>query len=496
MQELEFAFDLSPGPESELTQKMSWKFTLSNQNLFSESPRLVVVGGHGGVGKIIFQPAANAVGVSLVFVTLKDSGGTIPAKFIPKTTSIGRDESDEQVFSIKVKASGAYFEMQDHIYSAADAGLTTIEKFAYNIMADITPGQVNNKDVNNLNFILTSVVDANTLSAREFFFSLLPSLDLQGTLTFRPAFGVGGSVIFTFTLYNTEDIEDGNNGFSRSAKLTLANHAPYFNLIEKVIKVASISLPLTVYQKVLTNISKGAKDEDTLQEVTFVIQNVSNDRIFSQLPTLEKDGSILFVVVPRVEGSCTVRFFSKDNGGVEHGGKDKSGLDELIIQIVKTNVAPGFNLFADLVTWVEDSGLYTQVEFARNISSGTPDESGQKLHFYCTLLSVSPNLFEVEPFVDENGTLTFHTAKGAFGSAMVAMKITDNGGTDFGGKDESVSQPSVLICVLKLFCCLVRDILIIVCLRRESKHSGFESILDRRLFHYILRLDQLMEAHY
>jgi len=159
---------------------------------------------------------------------------------------------------------------------------------------------------------------------------------------------------------------------------------------------------------------------------------------------LEKDGSILFVVVPRVEGSCTVRFFSKDNGGVEHGGKDQSGLDELTIQIVKTNVAPGFNLFADLVTWVEDSGLYTQAEFARNISSGTPDESGQKLHFYCTLLSVSPNLFEVEPFVDENGTLTFHTAKGAFGSAMVAMKITDNGGTDFGGKDESVSQPSVL----------------------------------------------------
>jgi hypothetical protein len=88
---------------------------------------------------------------------------------------------------------------------------------------------------------------------------------------------------------------------------------------------------------------------------------------------------------------------------------------------------------------VEDAGLYTQPDFVQNISRGTLHESEQKLYFNITLTSVSPNLFEVEPFVDTQGTLTFRTASGAYGSAIATVQLIDSGGADYGGSDQSVS---------------------------------------------------------
>jgi len=392
------------------------------------------------VGKITFKAAPNASGVSAVSVTLKDSGGTIPAKFVPITNEIGRDESDVQVFTIELKPKNdaPYFQMQETIEVGANTGFMTFDHFSYNVMAGPA-----DEATQNLTFVLTAVVDAGTLFPPEFFFSELPTMDMDGTLTFAPAPRVSGTVLFTFTLFDSGGIGVGqSNSFSRSARLSVesVNNAPSFNLPVHMIQVASIAYPLTYHEKVVTNISKGATDEDFTQEITFVVQQVSNVALFLQLPTFEADGKILFVVSPGSQGNSTVRFFMTDDGGVERGGGDTSEMAELTIEIVKTNVAPAFNLVADTVMVVEDTGLFTKSGFVHNISKGTPDEANQTLFFNITLMSVTPNLFEIEPFVDDQGTLSFHTGQGAYGSATASIKLTDSGGTDYGGIDETGVQ--------------------------------------------------------
>jgi len=448
--ELEFAFDLSPGPETERYQNMHWKFTLSNEELFSEPPRLVVEGGEGGVGKVFFKTASNATGVSSVFVTLKDSGGTIPAKFVPITKEIGRDESDVQVFTIEVKPKNdaPYFQMQQKIEVAAGTGFTMIDHFSFNVMAGPA-----NEAAQNLTFVLTAVVDAGTLFAPELFFSQLPQMDLDGKLTFAPAPRVSGTVLFTFTLFDSGGFGiDERNSFSRSARLSVesVNNAPSFNLPASTIQVASFAYPLTYHEIVVANISKGAIDEDFMQEITFVVRQVSNDALFLQLPTFDVDGTIFFVVAPGSQGNSTVQFFITDDGGIEFGGEDTSEIGELTIEILKTNVAPAFNLLAVIVMVVEDTGLYTQTGFVHNISKGTPDEANQALFFNITLMSLSPNLFEIEPFVDDQGTLSFRSEQGAYGSATASIKLTDSGGTANGGIDQTVCCASLCL----FFCCI------------------------------------------
>jgi hypothetical protein len=441
--ELEFAFDLSPGPDTELDQAMQWKFSLTNDYLFLGTPVMVVEGGAGGIGKVLFQLAPNASGVSSVLVTLIDSGGTIPARFVPMTNAIGRDESDAQIFTIEVKPKNdaPYFEMGQHIELSADAGHTKLEKFAFNISAG-----PNNEALQELTFVLTSVVNAGTLFVPDLFFSEAPSLDLDGTLTFAPAARVSGTVLFTFTLFDSGGNGDGDsNSFSRSARLSVesVNNAPSFDMEERVIQVASAASLLRFEKKVLANISKGALDEDFLQAVTFVVESISNQELFAQLPTLDDVGSMSFTLAPGANGTATVSFFLKDDGGNLHGGQDFSERDQLTIQVSKTNAPPAFELETLYIVLVQDSGPYVLANFAQNISKGSTDESNQRLFFNVTLQSLSPNLFDAEPMVDEEGTLNFRTAVGAYGTAIANIKLTDSGGTEYGGVDETVPPRDV-----------------------------------------------------
>ena len=107
--------------------------------------------------------------------------------------------------------------------------------------------------------------------------------------------------------------------------------------------------------------------------------------------------------------------------------------------MAKLNLEPRFDLSNHLVSSIEGSGLQTHIGFLQNISAGSEDESDQTLYFNTTLESVTSNLFEKEPFVNRNGTLFFSLANSGYGSATVAIKLTDSGGTEYGGIDHTVS---------------------------------------------------------
>lgn len=106
------------------------------------------------------------------------------------------------------------------------------------------------------------------------------------------------------------------------------------------------------------------------------------------------------------------------------------------VSITAVNDAPTFTAGTNLT--VQTAAPQTLTGWATNISAGPSDESWQSLSF--TLTADAPELFDVQPMFDEDGTLTFTPAAGARGTTTVTVLLTDNGGTADGGVDTSIAH--------------------------------------------------------
>lgn len=88
----------------------------------------------------------------------------------------------------------------------------------------------------------------------------------------------------------------------------------------------------------------------------------------------------------------------------------------------------------------EDGGPQTVSGWATDISAGPSNESGQTLTFQVTG-NDNPSLFAAGPAVDPGtGALTYTPAANASGSATIAVKLHDAGGTANNGQDASDEQ--------------------------------------------------------
>jgi hypothetical protein len=83
----------------------------------------------------------------------------------------------------------------------------------------------------------------------------------------------------------------------------------------------------------------------------------------------------------------------------------------------------------------EDSGPATVPGWATNMSPGPPDEAGQGLTFL--VATTRPRMFAVPPAVGPDGTLTFTPAANANGKVRVIVRLRDDGGRAYGGRDTS-----------------------------------------------------------
>jgi subtilisin-like proprotein convertase family protein len=86
----------------------------------------------------------------------------------------------------------------------------------------------------------------------------------------------------------------------------------------------------------------------------------------------------------------------------------------------------------------EDSGAQTVVNWAGNVTAGA-SEAGQAVAFSLTGNS-NPALFSILPSVDAAGTLRYTPAPNANGTATIALRLRDNGGTANGGDDLSEAE--------------------------------------------------------
>jgi type VI protein secretion system component Hcp len=106
------------------------------------------------------------------------------------------------------------------------------------------------------------------------------------------------------------------------------------------------------------------------------------------------------------------------------------------ITVKGVNDAPAFTLSGD-VRVKKSAPAQTLTGWATGISAG-PGEAGQTLNFI--VAADDPSLFQVQPAISANGTLTFTPAAGKVGATAVKVFLQDNGGTQDGGVDKSLEQ--------------------------------------------------------
>ena len=107
------------------------------------------------------------------------------------------------------------------------------------------------------------------------------------------------------------------------------------------------------------------------------------------------------------------------------------------------NLVPSFTKGANQ-TALEDASKVTVATWATNINKGAAAESDQTVSF--TVTSDKPDLFEDQPSVASDGTLTFKPKANANGVATVKVAAKDDGGV-FGGGDDTSDEQSFTITI-------------------------------------------------
>lgn len=179
-------------------------------------------------------------------------------------------------------------------------------------------------------------------------------------------------------------------------------------------------------------------EPDLTQTLTLTTSIPAADNaLFLVKPTIDKvTGNLTYTPAANASGTTTVTVTLKDNGGTANGGVDTT-VETFDITITPKNDAPSFKKGADQSV-KEGSGLKTVTGWATNLNKGAPNESGQTLTFEVT--NDNNALFSVQPAISSDGTLTFTTVDELPGTANVTVTLMDDGGTEGGGVDTSVSQ--------------------------------------------------------
>lgn len=134
---------------------------------------------------------------------------------------------------------------------------------------------------------------------------------------------------------------------------------------------------------------------------------------------------------------------------VVDGGEDGANLPvtgTITLDGTPVNDAPTFTLpTLSTVTVNEDTaGVQLVPGFLTGISTGPTDESGQTLDPF-DVTNDNNALFTTQPAIDALGNLTYTLAPNAFGTAVVTVTLTDNGGTANNGTDSTTQTFNIVV---------------------------------------------------
>ncbi|MEC8555200.1 MAG: Ig-like domain-containing protein [Planctomycetota bacterium] len=144
-----------------------------------------------------------------------------------------------------------------------------------------------------------------------------------------------------------------------------------------------------------------------------------------------------------------------DDGGTANNGVDVS-VQTLTLDVTPVNDRPSFDLAETELTYLEDNELVTgnaptrYENFAVNATQGpgtavdeTTLPATKQTLLYQTISVSDPSLFSQLPAITPDGHLEFHTAPDANGTAVISVRLLDNGlgGTPNG--DDNQARPDL-----------------------------------------------------
>ncbi|WP_206754533.1 cadherin-like domain-containing protein [Leptolyngbya sp. FACHB-36] len=197
-----------------------------------------------------------------------------------------------------------------------------------------------------------------------------------------------------------------------------------------------------------TAISRGGGADEAAQTLAFDVTTDSNNLFTSNgRPVINAStGELSYTLAPNAFGTANVTVVLRDSGSGTAPNVNLSAPSIFTIGANPVNDAPTFTRRASTATIDEDAPAQT-VWWATGISAGpaTPTPNGvpneattQTVEF--VIDNSNPNLFESGPTIAPNGTLTYKTAQDANGTAILTVRLRDDGGTENGGVNVSGPQ--------------------------------------------------------
>jgi hypothetical protein len=407
-----WATNISAGPSNESSQSVSFSLTSNNAALFATQPTV------SSTGTLSFQQAQYANGSATVAVTLQDSGGTANG---------GQNTSSTQNFVITVQAVNqppSFTVGADQtVLETATATAQTVNGWAKAISAGPS-----NESSQSVTFNVTK--DSNTAL---FTSAGQPTVSSNGTLTYTPAAFANGSATITLNLKDTGGTANGGTDTSATQSfvinVTPVNQPPSFTAGADQ-TVTSDFGPSPVAVSVpgwATNVSAGPANESS-QTLNFLVSD-NNPGLFGVQPAVSSNGTLTFTPAAFANGTAQVTVAVHDSGGTSNGGVDTSASITFNINFSPSDQPPNFTGGGNQSATVYD-GQHTVPGWATNISAGPAVESWQTVSFVVS--SDNPALFNVQPAVSSNGTLTYSPGR-VSGTANVTVTATDNGGSATSG---------------------------------------------------------------
>jgi len=413
-----WATAISAGPANESGQAIDFVVSNSNNALFSVQPSVAAN------GTLTYTPAPNANGSATVTLHVHDNGGTANG---------GVDASGPQTFTITVSA------VNDAPNFTKGADQTVLEDAAAQSVSGWATG-INAGAPDESAQILTFNVTGNTNTA---LFAVQPSIDASGKLTFTPAADAFGTATITLTLSDNGGTANGGVDTSAPQTFTITvtgvNDAPSFTKgADQTVNEDAGAQSVAGWA---TGINAGPANESS-QTVAFHVTGNTNASLFSAAPAIGSNGTLTYTPAADANGTATITIVAQDNGGTANGGVDTSAPQTFVITVNAVNDAPTFTLITSH-TVLEDAGAQS-VAALTSPSAGPSNESTQTLTL--TVTNNNNALFSAQPSIDlSTGLLTYTAAANANGSAIVTVKLMDNGGTANGGVDYTTKTLTITV---------------------------------------------------
>ncbi|MEQ2007849.1 MAG: tandem-95 repeat protein [Limisphaerales bacterium] len=395
-----------PGQAGEPAQPPTYQLSNSNPALFSVAPAIATN------RTLTFTPATNANGTALVTVIVRADGADVATN----------------TFAIVVTAVNdvPVVTLASNVTVLEDVGAQGLGGFAA-----FTAGPADE----------STQAPTHTLTADyPALFSVQPAIAANGTLSFTPATNANGTA--TVTVVTVDGGGTANTGGDRTTNtftltVTAVNDAPAVAYVTNNVVVLEDAGAQSVSG--FATFTAGPADEST-QTPAYTL-TVDNGALFSAQPAIGANGALTFKPALNANGSAIVTVITADSGGTSGGGVDRS-TNTFTITVTLVNDAPAVAYVTNNVVVLEDAGAQSVSGFA-TFSAGPADESSQTPAY--TLTANNASLFNVQPALAANGTLTFTPTANANGSATVTVITADSGGTANNGADRSTNSFTITV---------------------------------------------------